>query len=134
METFTIAEAAKLLEGQISRDALKKRVQRPDAPGGVRSVKGADGKRRIPRSELERVGLRLKPVEDSAAGVVRELAEKIAEQERELVRLRALPERVTEAAEARQEAERRAAELEAWRDELLNASFWQRRRLLRSVA
>jgi vacuolar-type H+-ATPase subunit I/STV1 len=134
VETFTIAEAAKLLEGQISREALKKRVQRPDAPGGVRSVKSGDGKRRIPRSELERVGLRIKPVEDSAASVVRELAEKIAAQERELTRLRALPERVAEADTARQEAERHAAELEAWREELLNASFWQRRRLLRSAA
>ncbi len=134
METFTIAEAARLLEGQITRDALKKRVQRPDAPGGLRSVKSDDGKRRIPRAELERVGLRLKPIEDSAADLVRELVEKIAAQERELMRLRLLPERVAETAAALEAVERRANELEAWRVDVRAAGWRQRRRLLRSAA
>ncbi len=134
METFTIAEAARLLEGQITRDALKKRVQRPDAPGGLRSVKSDDGKRRIPRAELERVGLRLGPVEDSAADLVRELVEKIAAQERELMRLRLLPERVAETAAALEAVERRANELEAWRGDVRAAGWRHRRRLLREAA
>jgi vacuolar-type H+-ATPase subunit I/STV1 len=134
METFTISEAARLLEGQISREALKKRVQRPDAPGGLRSVKGSDGKRRIPRSELERAGLRLNPVEDSPASLIRELVEKIADQERELMRLRALPERVQSVEAEKREVEQRAAALEAWREEVQRGGFWQRRRLLREAA
>jgi hypothetical protein len=133
METFTIAEAARLLEGQISQAALKKRVQRPTAPGGLRSVKGPDGKRRIPRAELERVGLRPGPVEDTA-DVVRGLAEKIADQERELVRLRALPEKVAGVQAAKDAAEHRAAELEEWRAEVLRAGYFRRRRLLRDAA
>jgi vacuolar-type H+-ATPase subunit I/STV1 len=134
METFMISEAARLLEGQISREALKKRVQRPDAPGGLRSVKGSDGKRRIPRSELERAGLRLCPVEDSPASLIRELVEKIADQERDLMRLRALPERVQSVEAEKREAEQRAAALEARLDEVRRAGFWQRRRLLREAA
>jgi hypothetical protein len=133
METFTIAEAARLLEGQISQAALKKRVQRPTAPGGLRSVKGPDGKRRIPRAELERVGLRPGPVEDTA-DVVRGLAEKIVAQERELVRLRALPEKVAGVQAAKDAAEHRAAELEEWRVEVLGAGYFRRRRLLRDAA
>ncbi len=134
MQTFTIAEAAKLLDAQISREALKKRVQRPSAPGGLRSVLGADNKRRIPRSELERVGLRMAPIENGGGELVRALADKIADQERELVRLRALPERVESLAADKAATESRAAELEAWRSEVLQAGFWQRRRLLRLVA
>jgi hypothetical protein len=134
METFTIAEAARMLDGQITRDALKKRVQRPDAPGGLRSVKSDDGKRRIPRAELERVGLRLTPVEDSAADLVRELVEKIAAQERELMSLRLLPERVAETAATLEAVERRADELEAWRADVRAAGWRQRRRLLRDAA
>jgi hypothetical protein len=133
METFTIAEAARLLEGQITASALKKRVQRPESPGGLRSVMGADGKRRIPRSELERVGLRAKPIEDTAE-VVRGLADKIAAQEAELTRLRALPEKVASVAAEKEAAERRAAELEAWRDEVMASRFFRRRRLLRAAA
>jgi hypothetical protein len=134
METFTITEAARLLDGQITKDALKKRIQRPDAPGGLRSVKSADGKRRIPRSELERVGLRVSPVEDNAAQVVRELVEKVAEQERELMRLRALPEQVAATEAEKLAAELRAAELEAWRVQVLSSGWRQRRRMLRSAA
>ncbi len=133
METFTINEAARLLESQITQAALKKRVQRPTAPGGLRSVKGPDGKRRIPRAELERVGLRPGPIEDTAE-VVRGLAEKIADQERELVRLRALPEKVAATEAEKEAAERRAADLEAWRAEVVSAGFFARRRILRQAA
>jgi hypothetical protein len=134
METFTITEAASLLDGQITRAALKKRIQRPGAPGGLRSVKGPDGKRRIPRVELERVGLRIKPVEDSPAELIRELVEKITDQERELMRLRTLPERVEDLGAAKAVAEERASELEAWRLDLAASGFWQRRKLLRELA
>ena len=49
--TLTIREAADLCG--MSRDAMRGRVERET----VRSVLGRDGKRRIPRSELERTGL-----------------------------------------------------------------------------
>jgi hypothetical protein len=134
MELLTITEAARILEGQVTREALRKRVQRPQSPGGLRSVLGTDGKRRIPRAELERVGLRLTPIEDNAAEVVRQLAAKIAEQERELSRLRALPERVAIEERGRESAEQRAAELEAWRRELMASPWWKRRRIIKEAA
>jgi hypothetical protein len=133
MEALTISEAARLLDGQITREALRKRVQRPDSPGGLRSVLGADNKRRIPRSELERVGLRLTPIEDNAAEIVQQMAAKIAEQERELTRLRALPERVAIEAQAREDAQAKLAELEAWRLEVVASSWRRRRRLLKTA-
>jgi len=71
---------------------------------------------------------------EDTAEVVRGLAEKIAAQERELVRLRALPEKVATTEAEKVQAERRAAELEAWRAEVVAASFFQRRRLLRAAA
>jgi hypothetical protein len=134
MESFTITEAARLLDGQITREALRKRVQRPGSPGGLRSVLSADGKRRIPRAELERVGLRLTPIEDNAAEIVRQLAEKIAHQERELTRLRALPERVAIEAQAREDAQAKLTELEAWRLDVVASSWRRRRRLLKDAA
>ncbi len=104
METYTLREAAGLTG--TSQEALRKRVDR----GTIRSVKRA-GVRRIPRSELERAGLRIGEPAD-ANDIVRELTEKIDAQAQELARLRALPERVEEyrrqadvEAKARQEAE-----------------------------
>jgi len=139
----------------MSQEALRKRVDR----GTVRSVK-RDGVRRIPRSELERAGLRIGEPAD-ASDVVRELTETIRRQERELVSLRALPERVESTrrdhereAEARAAAEVRAqaaeeearqeqaAALEAqavaeaareWRKQVARAGWRERRRLLREV-
>ena len=153
METYTLREAATATG--MSQEALRKRVDR----GTVRSVK-RDGVRRIPRSELERAGLRIGEPAD-ASDVVRELTETIRRQERELVSLRALPERVESTrrdhereAEARAAAEVRAqaaeeearqeqaAALEAqavaeaareWRDRVARAGWRERRRLLREV-
>jgi len=113
METYTLREAAAATG--MSQEALRKRVDR----GTVRSVK-RDGVRRIPRSELERAGLRIgEPAE--ASEVVRELTDTIRRQEQELVALRALPERVEEVrresqqeAAQRANAERRAEEAEAF--------------------
>lgn len=133
MEALTISEAARLLDGQITREALRKRVQRPDSPGGLRSVLSADGKRRIPRAELERVGLRLTPIEDNAAAIVQQMAAKIAEQERELTRLRALPERVAIESRGREDAQAKLVELEAWRLEVVASSWRRRRRLLKDA-
>jgi threonine synthase len=142
MDTYTISEAAKLLDGQVTKDALRKRVQRPEAPGGLRSVKASDGKRRIPRSELERAGFRLDPAAADSSEVVRELVEKIASQEAELTRLRALPARLeaeadaerqaaTEAAKRASQAERQAQVVREQLEAIKAARFWKRRRLLR---
>jgi vacuolar-type H+-ATPase subunit I/STV1 len=142
MDTYTISEAAKLLDGQVTKEALRKRVQRPEAPGGVRSVKGSDGKRRIPRSELERAGFRLDPQAPDTSEVVRELVEKIATQEAELSRLRALPARLeaeadaqrkaaTEAAERTEQAEQQAQATREQLEAIKSASWWKRRRILR---
>jgi hypothetical protein len=135
VDTFTIAQAADLLEGQITKAALRKRVQRPDAPGGLRSVKGQDGKRRIPASELHRAGFRLQAKPPDPAEIVRELVERITTQEAELIRLRALPARLeadaTEHREAAKAAALRAAQAEAQLEEIRSAPWWKRRKLLR---
>jgi len=153
VETYTLREAAAVTG--TSQEALRKRVDR----GTIRSVK-RDGMRRIPRSELERAGLRIgEPAE--ASDVVRELTDTIRRQEQELAALRALPERVESArrdqereAEARAEAERRAevaeeharreetatAEAQAaaeaareWREQVARAGWRERRRMLREA-
>lgn len=153
METYTLSEAAE--RSGVTVEALRRRADR----GTLRTVK-REGVRRVPRSELERAGLR---VGDPAhvSDVVRELTETIRRQERELVSLRALPERVESTrrdhereAEARAAAEVRAqaaeeearqeqaAALEAqavaeaareWRDRVARAGWRERRRLLREV-
>jgi hypothetical protein len=143
MDTYTISEAAKLLAGQVTKDALRKRVQRPEAPGGLRSVKAPDGKRRIPRSELERAGFRLDPAAPDASEVVRELVEKIAAQEAELTRLRALPARLeasadaerqaaTEAVKRAQQAEQQARAAREELEAIKAARWWKRRKILRA--
>lgn len=153
METYTLKEAAALTG--TSQEALRKRVDR----GTIRSVK-REGVRRIPRSELERAGLRIgEPAE--AGEVVRELTDTIRRQERELASLRALPERVESArrdhereTEARAEAERRAEAAEEkardveaaaaaakaaaeaareWREHVARAGWRERRRMLREA-
>jgi len=153
VETYTLSEAAE--RSGVSVEALRRRADR----GTLRTVK-REGVRRVPRSELERAGLR---VGDPAhvSDVVRELTETIRRQERELVSLRALPERVESTrrdhereAEARAAAEVRAqaaeeearqeqaAALEAqavaeaareWRKQVARAGWRERRRLLREV-
>lgn len=153
METYTLSEAAERCGVKV--EALRRRADR----GTLRTVK-REGVRRVPRSELERAGLR---VGDPAhvSDVVRELTETIRRQERELVSLRALPERVESArrdhereATVRVEAERRAqaaeekarqdeaaaAEAQAaaeaarqWREHVARAGWRERRRMLREA-
>jgi excisionase family DNA binding protein len=139
METYTTADAARLTGSSVR--ALRKRIER----GSLRAVKRDDGWR-IPRSELERAGLRIgAPAETS--DIVRELTETIRRQERELVALRALPERVESArqdhdreVEARQAAEAMAAQERAiaaeareWRERAARAGWRERRRMLREA-
>lgn len=117
VETYTLSEVAERCG--VSVAALRRRADR----GTLRTVK-RDGVRRVPRSELERAGLRLDEQPASPAEFVRELTETIRRQERELAALRALPERVEQergrvgaaehrAAESASEAMRLRAELDA---------------------
>ena len=94
METYTLREAAQLTG--ITVAALRRRADR----GTIQTVQ-RDGRRRVPRSELERAGLRVGPPPESAE-LVAQLAQTIRDQERELAALRLLPARV--------EAERRRVE------------------------
>jgi vacuolar-type H+-ATPase subunit I/STV1 len=143
MELYTLREAADLLDGQITLDALRKRVQNPDGKSsGIRSVKGSDGRRRIPRQELER-HFRLTAPESEASRVIQQLSAELASKDRELAELRQIPARAEmererlllaeRAAQARAlEAEERARAWEAWKDELATAPWYRRRKLLRS--
>ncbi len=143
VETYSTAEAARLTD--ITVRALRKRIER----GTLRAVRRDDGWR-IPRSELERAGLRIGPAAEPGE-LVRELTDTIRRQERELTQLRALPQRVADQARrldveqaARATAERQAqaaaaqrAELAAELDELAAAGpirAWRLRRELRQAA
>ncbi len=98
----------------------------------------------MPRTEAERVGLRLQAVPATSQEVVGELLRQIEEQNHELVALRLLPERVAQTArqvederlarEAAQTAlhEERAAH-RAFRERLAEAGWRERRRLLREL-
>jgi vacuolar-type H+-ATPase subunit I/STV1 len=150
MELYTLREASHLLEGQISLDALRKRTQNPDSKAsGIRSVLGADGKRRIPRHELER-HFRITSPETEASKVIQQLSAELATKERELAELRQLPEKIEteraqlleaeKAALARAQvaeersaaAEAQAQAWEAWKSELSTAGWIRRRKLLRA--
>lgn len=143
VETYSTAEAARLTD--ITVRALRKRIER----GTLRAVRRDDGWR-IPRSELERAGLRIGRAAEPGE-LVRELTDTIRRQERELTQLRALPQRVADQARrldveqaARATAERQAqaaaaqrAELAAELDELAAAGpirAWRLRRELRQAA
>lgn len=117
METYTTAEAARLTGTTVR--ALRKRIER----GTLRAARAGEGWR-IPRSELERAGLHIN-APAAATELVRELAETIRRQERELAALRALPAKVEQHRHTlaaldgeRQQAERRAAESAAEADAL----------------
>jgi len=112
VQTFSIREAAERCA--VSYQAMRRRVDR----GSVQALT-TDGVRRIPRSELERVGL----WPGAKAGAPQEVQRLQAELERargELRELRLLPQRVDAEREARERieqafhrehAERREAEL-----------------------
>jgi excisionase family DNA binding protein len=149
METFTIREAAERCE--LSYQALRRRVDR----GTVQTVmKG--GARRIPRGELERVGL-WPGAQPGAPAEVQRLQHELDVAHQELRKLRLLPREVDAEREARdrveaalheERAERQAAQAarEALEAELRAAEeasaklkqvawagFWERRRLLRAL-
>jgi excisionase family DNA binding protein len=107
METYTTAEAARLTGTTVR--ALRKRIER----GTLRAARAGEGWR-IPRSELERAGLHM-AAPAAATELVRELAETIRRQERELAALRALPAKVDQHRRslAALDGERQAAELRA---------------------
>jgi glycine cleavage system regulatory protein len=147
MRTYTISEAQRLLADHghaISIDALRKRVQKPDSPTGLRSVLNSDGKRRIPRSELERL-FSLDGATEDQKDVIQHLTDRLLEQEREITSLKALPARLeadaTEQREAAKAAASRAAQAEALASELerklegiASAKWIHRRKLIRSLS
>jgi len=132
VETYTLREAADLTGMTVQ--ALRRRADR----GSLRTVHQA-GVRRVPRSELQRAGLRVGPPE-SPTETVRELVATIDRQATELARLRALPERI-DAERSRAEdlaaqlaaAEQAAADLAAWQQRLTASNWRERRRLLRAA-
>lgn len=95
METYTIREAAERC--QVSYEALRRRVDR----GSVQTTR-KDGVRRIPRTELERIGLWPGARSDAPEEVQRLQAE-LERVREELRELRLLPRKV--------DAERRTREL-----------------------
>jgi len=146
METFTIREAAERCH--VSYEALRRRVDR----GSVQTVR-KDGMRRVPRGELERVGL-WPGARSDAPEEVQRLQEELERVRGELRALRLLPREVDAERKARElvettlyqeRAERQAAEarlrdLEQAHDDtaaklqqLTTAGFFTRRRLLREL-
>jgi len=98
METLTIREAAERCE--VSHQLMRKRVDR----GTLRTVK-RDGVRLIPRSELERAGLWPGTQPALAHEDANRLRAELAEAQRELSTLRALPQQVDAERQAREIAE-----------------------------
>jgi hypothetical protein len=96
METFTIRDAAERCD--VTYQSLRKRVDR----GTVRTVKGADGVRRVPRAELERAGLW--PGSQLAAPTGQELEQLRAELEATRAELAATTETLTRQADAERQA------------------------------
>lgn len=146
IETFTIREAAERC--QVSYEALRRRVDR----GSVQTVR-KDGVRHVPRGELERVGLwpgarsdapeevqRLEAELERVRGELRELrllprkadAERKA---RELIETSFHQERATKQSLELQlrEIEQARVEASAKLDQLSQAGFFARRRLLREL-
>ncbi len=135
----------------MSYQALRRRVDR----GAVQTVM-KDGARRIPRSELERVGL-WPGAQASAPAEVQRLQHELDVARQELRQLRLLPREVDAEREARErieaalheeragrhtaqavretlEAELRTAEdASAKLEQIARAGFWERRRLLRAL-
>lgn len=97
METFTIREAAERCE--VSYQAVRKRVDR----GSVQIVH-KEGMRRIPRAELERVGLWPGAQADAPAEIQRLQAE-LDQAHQELKKLRLLPQQVEAEREGRERVE-----------------------------
>lgn len=146
METFTIREAAERC--QVSYEALRRRVDR----GSVQTLR-KDGVRRIPRAELERVGL-WPGARSDAPQEVQRLQGELERLSGELHELRLLPRKVDAERKARelietslheeratrQAAEARLRDLKQLHEDaagklerLKSATFLTRRRLLREL-
>lgn len=100
-ETYSIREAAELCH--VSYEAMRARVDR-----GLLQVVRRGGKRRIPRSELERTGLW--PASGEGAGDVDSLRAENAELREQLRELRLIPERIEREWRGRLTAEHDARE------------------------
>ncbi len=138
-ELLTIRQAARVCE--VGPQALRRRVDR----GTIRAVKGHDGLRRIPRSELERAGLW---PGQRHGGQELELRAELERARRELAALGARADAEQQAREraelahhqaraAQQTAEAQHTQLRAELDELAAAGpirAWRRRRQLRQAA
>jgi excisionase family DNA binding protein len=136
VETYTLREAAELTG--LNLQALRSRVDR----GQIRAVRPGRGKaRRIPRSELEAVGLSVEVKPATTSQVVSDLLAKLEEQAAELASLRQL-EAVAGSLAAQVEAEKQSreiVELEAHRlraqiEAAKTAPFWRRRQVLETEA
>lgn len=146
METYTIREAAARCE--VSYEALRRRADR----GSIQTVR-KDGVRRIPRGELERVGL-WPGAHSAAPEEVQRLQTELEHARGELRALRLLPQKIAAEQEAREliettlhqeraekqsleiqlrEIERAQVEASGKLDELSRAGFFARRRLLREL-
>jgi excisionase family DNA binding protein len=144
VETLTIAEAADTTG--LTKKAIRNRVDR----GQLRAVL-RDGVRRIPRSELDRIGLseagdgaairqRAAPGQPQEASGWNELLERLERQAGELAELRQLT-RAAESLQAdrdrledafhQERVEKQGAEKRI--EQLANASWRERRRLLREL-
>jgi DNA repair exonuclease SbcCD ATPase subunit len=99
-KVFTIRQAAE--HCGVSYQSLRKRVDR----GTIKALqREEDGLRLIPRAELERVGLWPGSTPEGTSAEAGHLRTRVAELERELAALRALPQQVDAERQARELAE-----------------------------
>ncbi len=137
METYTLREAAALTGTTLA--AMRKKAER----GQLRTVI-RDGKRRVPRAELERLGLPVEPRPAATAEVVAELIARLEQQAAELASLRQLPARIDrqEQEHAQQLATEQALRVQAVQaaDEqrqqlglIASAGWRERRRIMREL-
>lgn len=105
--SLTVAEA--MAATKLTDKAIRRRIER----GQLRKLTGRDGMIRIPRADLEGLGLlpstgvSLRGVGELGSLEPADLLDRLVEKSEELGRLKALPERI-ESTEAALEAERRA--------------------------
>ncbi len=140
--SYTLREAEELLGGAVKLEALRKRVQRPESPTGIRSVMRGNV-RLIPLAELRRAFPEAFDVVGEQVAKAEAYALRLAEAESLIVSFRLLEVRAGEEADklrqaAEEEARRRvaaeeeAATLRSRLEQLEAASWWERRRLRRS--
>jgi vacuolar-type H+-ATPase subunit I/STV1 len=137
VETYTLREAAELTGTTVA--AMRKKADREQLRTVLR-----EGVRRVPRSELERLGLPVEPRPAATTEVISELLARLEQQAAELASLRQLPQRIQHqeqehaaelaaSLEMREQAEQEAAELRLWRERVASAGWLERRRLVRKL-